>query len=87
MNKYKININKPIPSDEVINQKKNFNELMTSFEEVHNPQKFGKDRHKNIKKIQIIVIVVAVLLALYVANTSSKDNSKASEKTEKILTK
>lgn len=87
MNKYKININKPIPSDEVINQKKNFNELISTFEEVHNPQKFGKDRHKKLKKIQIIVLVVAVLLALYVANTTGKENKDNSSSTKKVLTR
>ncbi len=86
MNKYKVNINKPIPSDEVINQKKNFNELLGNFEEMHNPQKFGTDRHKKIKKIQIIVIVVAVLLALYVTNANT-DSKKETPKTNKILTK
>ena len=87
MNKYKININKPIPSDEVINQKKNFNELLGNFKEVHNPQKFGVDRHRKIKKIQIIVVVVAILLALYVANTNHEKSDKSSEKIETVISR
>ncbi|MCP4520147.1 MAG: hypothetical protein GY827_00355 [Cytophagales bacterium] len=68
--KYKINVNKPMPSDEEINQKKDFSRLMNTYEEVHkNPHKFMNNRHKKMKYIMAIVVIIAVALALYVSGS------------------
>lgn len=87
MNKYKININKSMPSDEVINQKKNFNDLLGSFEELHKPHLLIKNRHKKRRTIQIIVMVVAISLALLFAKESAEDDTQDKSFIEKLLSK
>ena len=83
MNKYKININKSMPSDEVIHAKKNFNELLTSFEEVHKPHLLAKNRHKKRTTIQLIVVIVAVLLALFVTHQKTETEEKTTTEIKK----
>lgn len=87
MNKYKININKPMPSDEVINQKKNFNDLLGSFEELHKPHLLVKNRHKKRRTIQIIVMVVAVFLALFFTKESTENDAQDKSFIEKLFSK
>lgn len=87
MNKYKININKTMPSDEVINQKKNFNDLLGSFEELHKPHLLVKNRHKKRRTIQIIVMVVAVFLALFFAKESTENDAQDKSFIENLFSK
>ena len=61
MTKYKININKPNPSDEKINESKNFNKFLHTYSELHQPHKLVRTVHKNKKLIRLLILIIIVL--------------------------
>ena len=65
MNKYKSKINRTIPSDDEINQKKDFNQLYKqSQQEMYKLHDFRKNMHKKRTLIIFVVTAIAVGLAL-----------------------
>lgn len=64
-NKYKVNINPEIPSDENIDKSKDFEKLLKKNNGKYNPINFRKGMHKRQTIIMIVVSAIAVGLALF----------------------
>ncbi len=61
MSKYKININKPNPSDKQINESKDFNKFLQTYSELHQPHKIVRTIHKNKKLIRLLILIIILL--------------------------
>ena len=79
MSKYKININKPEPSDEVINESKDFGKFLDTYSELHQPHKVIKTIHRNKRLIRIAILFIVVLLALLFSNNYFETDSEKIE--------
>ena len=79
MSKYKININKPEPSDEVINESKDFGKFLDTYSELHQPHKVIKTIHRNKRLIRLAILFIVVLLALLFSNNYFETDSEKIE--------
>lgn len=70
MSKYKVNINKPNPSDQEIDQFKDFDNMVNTYGEIHRPWYALKELYKGRKLIRLVIIIIAIALAVYVSSKS-----------------
>ena len=88
MTKYKINVNKPAPSDEVINESKDFGKFLDSYSDIHKPQKVIRNIHKDKNLIRLAILLIIVLFALLFSNnyfgTEDETNINKDEKVDSV---
>ena len=65
MNKYKTKINRAIPSDEEINQKKDFTKLYNQSQDMYKLHDVRKNMHKKRNIIIFVITAIAIGLALF----------------------
>ncbi|MFN3405972.1 MAG: hypothetical protein ACK40G_17890 [Cytophagaceae bacterium] len=65
--KYKINRNKKLPEDREINSRKDFNKVLSGYQQIYNYKKASRPLYKDKKFLGLIIIIAVVLLAIYLS--------------------
>jgi len=66
-NKYKININKPVPTDQEINQFKNFNRVMQQYNRRTGHRKMQPNFLQRINRyIPVLILAIVVLIMIFI---------------------
>lgn len=78
MSKYKVHIDKSLPSKEKIERYKNFDSLIGQVKTIHSHQGVKSPIYKNKKIRSMIILILIVILALIFAEkqNDSEKNSK-----------
>lgn len=84
MNKIKVNIDKPEPSDEVIRRHKNFNSFMHNYQKLHTPRGIGEFFRKDMKTLAFIVVVIMLLLIWIFEAVEKEEAEQAAPQTPKV---
>lgn len=79
MSNYKVNINKQKPSDQEIDQYKDFDNMVNTYGKIHRPWYALKSLYKDRKLIRLFVIIIAVILAIYISHRALKHNKTPNE--------
>jgi hypothetical protein len=79
MSKYKINIDKPSPSKKETQDFKNFDSLQKDFVTIHKPTEFHKKLFKDKKLIRFVILLLAVLLAVFFGKNANDEQTEQEE--------
>lgn len=75
-NKYKININKPVPTDQEINQFKNFNRVMQQYNRRTGHRKMQPNFLQRINRyIPVLILAIIVLIMVFIFRVVNENNS------------
>ena len=77
--KYKININKPVPSDQEINQFKNFNRVMQQYNRRTGHRKMQPNflqRMNRYLPVLILAIIVLIMVFIFRMVNEEKNNGQ-----------
>jgi hypothetical protein len=85
MGKFKINKNKPRPSDDKIASHQNFDQLIKSYNQLTDYKKAVKPLYKDKKFLGLVLIILIVFLAIWISENedNSSETSLKNQKLEK----
>lgn len=85
MGKFKINKNKPRPSDDKIASHQNFDQLIKSYNQLTDYKKVVKPLYKDKKFLGLVLIILVVFLAIWISENedNSSETSLKNQKLEK----
>lgn len=87
MTKYKINKNKPSPSEESINKHKDFNKLLNNYNNVYSYKKATTPLYKNKKFLIFVISVAVVFLAIVLEGNEENNNNEKGTVTDSAAVK
>ena len=82
MSKYKINIDKPVPTKEEINKFKNFDNLVSDYSKLHSPWILLNHLYHNRKLMRLFIVLVAILIAVFFG---TQYNEKETNPPDKVV--
>ncbi len=87
-NKYQININKPVPSDQEINQFKNFNRVMQQYKRRTGHRKMQPNFLQRMNRyIPVLILAIIVLIMVFIFRlVNEKKNNGQTAPSPKIET-
>lgn len=88
MSKYKINIDKAPPSDEMIerHKKKSFDNMLTQYQNLHDMRRLSKPLYKDKKLLSLLMLIFIVLLAIIFTHNEKEEPKTPNEKQQTPLT-
>src|SRR4051794_28115558 len=75
MSKYKINKNKPLPSDDKIKSHMDFNKLVGDYNKIHNYKNATKPLYKNPKFLSFIALLSTVILVFIISERENEEQA------------
>jgi hypothetical protein len=89
MSKYKINKNKPLPTDEKIKSHMDFNKLVGDYNKIHNFKNATKPLYKNPKFLGFITLLSTVILLFIIIERENEDHTiiKMNDKDSSLVIK
>lgn len=77
MAKYKFNIDKKLPSKEVINKHKNFDHLVGNYKKMFNYKPTSKPflRNPKVLHVLILILVIALLMIFHVERKAKNEKN------------
>lgn len=76
MGKFKINKNKPRPSDDKIAGHQNFDQLIKNYNQLTDYKKAVKPLYKDKKFLGLILIILIVFLAIWISENEDNSSEK-----------
>ncbi len=84
MAKYKININKPLPSSKKIADYKNFDNVLSSYSKMHRPLYLLRNIYRDQKLLRWIIFFMIILLTIYFTHKKIDSKNKKSHNTIEV---
>lgn len=74
-NKYKININKPVPSDQEINKHKNFNRVLQQYRRTGHRKMQPNFLQRMNRYIPLLILAIVFLILMWIFKVVNADKN------------
>jgi hypothetical protein len=78
--RYRIHIDKELPSNQEIRKHQNFDSLLKDYKEMHSPLTLRQKMHRNRKILRIVLIAGLIVALMVLSIAEGNEHSSTEEK-------